>query len=255
MLEKLEKDGISWSQSDGLRHVLFDDLKLQRLLDAARSEESTSNLRMPKVTMFDGQDAKLEVLDSVTFKTGADAVMKDGKPVVIPKEEAFSVGVAARLLPAISADRKRVSLQGEVSIRKLLGNPAMVTMSVPVRVEGSEKPVPMRFVEAWVERPGFTECKLAVAAKIPDQRTLAVVAGKTLLDANPPERYPVLSRIPYLNRLFRNTAFGRDTATILVLVTPRIIGEPETVEVERLRNGIRAQDDGLFPRMVSKSAE
>jgi type II secretory pathway component GspD/PulD (secretin) len=34
---------------------------------------------------------------------------------------------------------------------------------------------------------------------------------------------PVLSQIPYLNRLFKNVGIGRDTRHIMIMVTPRII--------------------------------
>jgi type II secretory pathway component GspD/PulD (secretin) len=34
---------------------------------------------------------------------------------------------------------------------------------------------------------------------------------------------PVLSKIPYLSRLFRNTGYGRDAQSLMIMVTPRII--------------------------------
>ena len=34
---------------------------------------------------------------------------------------------------------------------------------------------------------------------------------------------PVLSQIPYINRLFKNVGIGRDTRHIMIMVTPRII--------------------------------
>ena len=34
---------------------------------------------------------------------------------------------------------------------------------------------------------------------------------------------PVLSKIPYIDRLFKNVGYGRDTSSLLIMVTPRII--------------------------------
>jgi general secretion pathway protein D len=41
---------------------------------------------------------------------------------------------------------------------------------------------------------------------------------------------PVLSKIPYVNRLFKNTGYGRDVESLLILVTPRIIIQEEEEE-------------------------
>jgi len=39
---------------------------------------------------------------------------------------------------------------------------------------------------------------------------------------------PVLSKIPYIDRLFRNVGYGRSGTSILLMVTPRIIIQEAT---------------------------
>jgi type II secretory pathway component GspD/PulD (secretin) len=41
---------------------------------------------------------------------------------------------------------------------------------------------------------------------------------------------PILSKIPYINRLFKNVGYGRETTSLMMMVTPRIIinAEEET---------------------------
>jgi type II secretory pathway component GspD/PulD (secretin) len=34
---------------------------------------------------------------------------------------------------------------------------------------------------------------------------------------------PVISQVPYLNRLFKNVGIGRETRHMMIMVTPRII--------------------------------
>ena len=46
---------------------------------------------------------------------------------------------------------------------------------------------------------------------------------KRLTEARNEYGPPVLSKIPYVNRLFRNVGYGRCAEHVLVLVTPRII--------------------------------
>ena len=38
---------------------------------------------------------------------------------------------------------------------------------------------------------------------------------------------PGLSKIPYVNRLFRNVGIGRETQSLMLMVTPRIIIQEE----------------------------
>ena len=46
---------------------------------------------------------------------------------------------------------------------------------------------------------------------------------KTLSEGRNEFGPPVLSKIPYLNRLFKNVGIGRETQHIMIMVTPRII--------------------------------
>ena len=45
---------------------------------------------------------------------------------------------------------------------------------------------------------------------------------------------PFLSKIPYINRLFKNVGIGRDTRHVMIMVTPRIIinAEEEIFQTE-----------------------
>ncbi|MCX7667064.1 MAG: hypothetical protein N2112_16140, partial [Gemmataceae bacterium] len=51
---------------------------------------------------------------------------------------------------------------------------------------------------------------------------------------------PVISKIPYLNRLFKNVGYGRDGQNLMIMVTPRILINRE--EEERQTGTIPEQD-------------
>ena len=42
----------------------------------------------------------------------------------------------------------------------------------------------------------------------------------------------VLSKLPYVNRLFRNVGYGREAQSLLLMVTPRIIINSEEEELQ-----------------------
>ncbi|MFN9973297.1 MAG: hypothetical protein ACK58T_25765, partial [Phycisphaerae bacterium] len=42
---------------------------------------------------------------------------------------------------------------------------------------------------------------------------------------------PILNKIPYLSRLFQNSGVGRETESVMLMVTPRIIIQDEEEEL------------------------
>ena len=73
----------------------------------------------------------------------------------------------------------------------------------------------------------------------PDGGTVLLGGLKTLGEGRNEFGPPVLSKIPYLNRLFKNVAYGREGRSILIMVTPRVIINRE--EQER-QTGVRDDD-------------
>jgi general secretion pathway protein D len=53
---------------------------------------------------------------------------------------------------------------------------------------------------------------------------------KRLREGRTERGVPILSKIPYINRLFRNVGIGRETSTLMMTVTPRIIIPEEEEE-------------------------
>jgi hypothetical protein len=257
-LEKiLEKRNFKWMQNDDLEYALLDDIALFQWYQAAQGDPTTHLMQSPKITLLDGQKSKLDVGGWLTFQTGMDVQVKDGASSLVPKNEKVFVGFQSEFLPSISSNRKHVTVQTEIMLRSESGQTALVPLSMPAPggVDEDGKPNMKKVVQVWVQKPTFNEIKLAVAAKVPDQRTIAIHAGKVLTEVRTESSTPILSRVPYVNRLFRNQAFGRETTSLIILLTPRIITEPETVHIERLRGGIHAEDNGQFPIIMSQSGK
>jgi hypothetical protein len=124
-----------------------------------------------------------------------------------------------RVLPTLSADQRHITVQMDLDLKNLQTEPPL------------------------------DEIKLAVTAKVPDQRTVAIVAGTRLADVRTETSSP-LARVPYVNRLVRTVGYSREAVKVIVLLTPRIVREEESAEVRPLRGRIQAQDDGKFPLIV-----
>ena len=53
---------------------------------------------------------------------------------------------------------------------------------------------------------------------------------KRLAEGRNERGMPILSKLPYVSRLFKNVGIGRETQTLMMMVTPRIIIQEEEEE-------------------------
>jgi general secretion pathway protein D len=65
---------------------------------------------------------------------------------------------------------------------------------------------------------------------VPYGGTILLGGIKRLSEGRTEAGVPILNKIPYINRLFSNTAIGRNTQSIMMMVTPRIIIQEEEEE-------------------------
>lgn len=115
--ERFGIGGAHWSDSDGLKHILLDDARLSQFVEAVQRDQTTSIMQAPKLTVFDGQEASIDVFDSFAFPTGAVVESNDGTQKVVRTNELIFVGTKNRVLSTISEDRKNVSVQIEIATR------------------------------------------------------------------------------------------------------------------------------------------
>jgi type II secretory pathway component GspD/PulD (secretin) len=85
--------------------------------------------------------------------------------------------------------------------------------------------------QMFFQQPTFTQISINTTVTVPDGGTVLLGGLKTLSEARNEAGPPILSKIPYLNRLFRNTAFGRESQSLLIMVTPRIIINEEEEQI------------------------
>jgi hypothetical protein len=127
--------------------------------------------------------------------------------------------------PVISADRRYVSLNLKVNLTSL-ASPTIPLFPIvaplqPVTESGSQgKPVPFT---QFVQQPVINTLALDRTLAIPDGGTVLLGGLKRVVESRNEFGPPVLSKIPYLNRLFKNVGCSRETENVMVLVTPRII--------------------------------
>jgi general secretion pathway protein D len=83
-----------------------------------------------------------------------------------------------------------------------------------------------------VQLPTFSFVTVTTTVSVPDGGTVLLGGIKRLSEGRNEFGVPILSKLPYINRLFKNVGIGRETQSLMMMVTPRIIIQEE--EEERL---------------------
>jgi general secretion pathway protein D len=78
-----------------------------------------------------------------------------------------------------------------------------------------------------VQLPTFNFTTVSTTVSVPDGGTVLLGGIKRLSEGRNERGVPMLSKVPYISRLFRNVGIGRDTQSLMMMVTPRIIIQEE----------------------------
>ena len=81
-----------------------------------------------------------------------------------------------------------------------------------------------------VQLPTFAFTTVTTTVSVPDGGTVLLGGIKRLREGRNERGVPMLSKVPYINRLFKNVGIGRDTQSLMMMVTPRIIIQEEEEE-------------------------
>ncbi|HWP39446.1 MAG TPA: hypothetical protein VNL70_00875, partial [Tepidisphaeraceae bacterium] len=203
--------------------TFLDDFQVSVLLRATQATQNATSLTAPRLTLFNGQRAYMAVstdtayVSDLTPIVGTQAVAFDPQPAVQP------AGVILDVQATVSSDRKYVTLTLRPTLTRLLD---LVNFPVTALTAGTEGSPPITQT-AFLQQPIIQSTVVRTTVSVPDGGTL-LLGGQTL--AGEVEReagVPVLSKIPFLKRLFTNQSMAKDEQILLILVKPTIIIQRE----------------------------
>ena len=74
-----------------------------------------------------------------------------------------------------------------------------------------------------VQLPVVASTQVGTVVSVPDGGTVLLGGVKRLRESRNMAGVPILNKIPYISRLFKNTGVGRETSSLMLMVTPRIV--------------------------------
>ncbi len=222
--------------------AFLSDIQVFMFLEAAQGDQRTHIMQAPKLTVFNGQTANISVQDQMFLLTGVSIAQAGSQTFFVPQNQPFPIGVGMQVTPVVSADRRFVRLNLVPQITNLVSaNVPLIPVQIPIpqlfdgpNGQGLISGQPVIF-QMFFQQPTFTTINLQTTVNVPDGGTVLLGGLKTLAEGRNEFGPPILSKIPYISRLFRNQAFGRQAQSIMIMVTPRIIINEE-IEAEILGN-------------------
>nr|MBA3313170.1 hypothetical protein [Planctomycetaceae bacterium] len=82
-----------------------------------------------------------------------------------------------------------------------------------------------------VQQPISSQFSISTTVSVPDGGTVLLGGVKRLREGRNMTGVPILNKIPYISRLFKNSGVARQTESLMLMVTPRIIIQEEEEEL------------------------
>ncbi|MEO0529959.1 MAG: hypothetical protein AAF266_05195 [Planctomycetota bacterium] len=232
--------------------AILSDIEAYFLINAAQGDQRTNVLNAPKVTLFNGQQAFVSDASQTPFVISVIPVVGEFAAAQQPVIVVLNEGTLMSIQAVVSEDRRYVRLTvvpffseiGDIETFTFDGSTTTNTnqsaSATDADDDGTNESANSAAANAvttagtTVQLPTFQFVSVTTTVSVPDGGTVLLGGIKRLSEGRQEFGVPLLSKVPYINRLFRNVGIGRETDSLMMMVTPRIIIQEE----EEQRQGL-----------------
>ncbi len=245
--------GFDPSAGAELGFAILSDIEAFFFINAAQADRRTNVLQAPKVTLFNGQQAMISDTSQSPFVISVQPVVGDFAAALQPIIVVLTEGTYLTVQAVVSDDRRFVRLtvvpyfstiDPDVRTFQFTGRTTTTTDTSQegwwqnpeddddIRRDKDDRASTTTSEGTTVQLPTVAQITVTTTVSVPDGGTVLLGGIKRLSEGRTEAGVPILNKVPYINRLFRNSAIGRETQSLMMMVTPRIIIQEE--EEERL---------------------
>ncbi|MDR1141186.1 MAG: type II and III secretion system protein [Planctomycetaceae bacterium] len=229
--------------------ALLSEIEAYFFMTATQGDTRSNVLQAPKVTIFNGQMGMITDMSMSPFVTSVIPVVGDFAAAYQPVITILSEGQLLSVQGTVSDDRQHVRLTlnptfnkiTKVNTFKYFGSDSLTdetqtaaegdsAASASNDARGSTRRTAQSNSGVTIQLPTLAMFSVQTTVSVPDGGTILLGGMKRLSEGRTEAGVPILNKIPYIQRLFMNTAIGRTTQSIMMMVTPRIIIQEEEEE-------------------------
>ena len=237
--------------------ALLNEIEAYFFLNATQGDTRSNILQAPKVTIFNGQMGSVTDVSMQPFVTSVIPYVGDFAAAYQPVIVILNEGQYMTVQGVVSNNRQYVRLTLNPVFSKITKIDTFRYVGEDTSTDetetsakgndkeptsGDERNSTKRSTRSnsgvTIQLPTLATFSVSTTVSVPDGGTILLGGIKRLSEGRKENGVPMLNKIPYINRLFMNTAIGRSTQSIMMMVTPRIIIQEEE---EEYLTGIRPQ--------------
>jgi general secretion pathway protein D len=207
--------------------TFLDDFQVSMLLRATQIAQNTSTMTAPRITLFNGQRAFVVVSTETAYVSDLTPIVGTNAVAFDPTVGIAQSGVLLDVQATVSADRKYVTLTLRPTLTRLRALVPFPVSALTTATGNNGGGATQTVTTAFIQQPVRDVTNINTTVSVPDGGTL-LLGGQTLAGEIERESgVPVLSKIPFLKRLFTNMSMAKDEQILLMLVKPTIIIQRE----------------------------
>ena len=216
--------------------AILSDIEAFFFIQAAQADERANIMFAPKVTLFNGQQATITDQTTRPFVLALIPVVGNGAVGFQPVVQPVSEGIFLQVIAVISADRRFVRLSLGPQFNNIVD---VFTFSFASGGAGGQAIGGGQQGQQGgggggtltLQQPVVENISVSTTVSVPDGGTVLLGGIKRLREGRNMAGVPILNKIPYISRLFKNSGVGRETESVMLMVTPRIIIHEEEEEL------------------------
>ena len=242
--------GFSPDAGATLGFAILSDIEAYFFMNAAQGDSRSNVLQAPKITIFNGQYGNIYDGSETPFVTSVNPVVADFSAAYQPVIVVLSEGTNLTVQATVSHDRQRVKMvlnpvfskiSNKTNTFRFTGEDTTESTDTEKTKGDSKNPAASDEKDSarttttsrsgvTIQQPVMARVSVSTTVSVPDGGTILLGGVKRLSEGRTENGVPILNKIPFINRLFMNTAIGRDTTSVMMMVTPRIVIQEEEEE-------------------------
>ena len=210
----------------GYGNLLLNDLEVSIILRATQAHRDAKSLTAPKVTVLSGEMASFRVQRyrrypydiTIDIETIGQQIgqLPNYMWTIDTEEGSIVTGTLLNISPIITPDKKNVLLNIVTELRDFLGWQSY-DIQLPLLGAGLGGGI------YTIQYPETEISQVRTRVSVPDRATLLLGGQRVSAEIEREAGVPVLSKVPFLGRLFSNRSKVKDNLILLILVKPTII--------------------------------
>ena len=230
--------------------AILSDIEAFFFIQAAQGDRRANIMFAPKVTLYNGQLATIQDQTTRYLVTGQTPVVGTGSVGFSTQITGIPDGIQLTVVAVISADRRYVRLSLGPQFQQLIEVQTFTQVNLGGGAglggggggqggggfgggQGGQQGQQGQgggSSQGTVQLPVISTISVSTTVSVPDGGTVLLGGIKRLRESRRMNGVPILNKIPYVSRLFKNSGVGRETESIMLMVTPRIIIQEEEEE-------------------------